>query len=63
MIQVYFHSVPMKYPFIHKGEWYRKIGEERVVDASGKEWHFEVHYGCMVCPLDYERCGMVQRID
>ena len=63
MVHVYFYSVPVKYSFAHKGEWYRKIGEEKVVDSTGKEWCFEVHYGCMVCPLDYERLDMVQRIN
>jgi len=47
-VHVYFYSLPTGATFEHKGETYKKIGEESVTDSNGKEWRFEIHYGCVI---------------
>lgn len=45
---VYFYTLPVGTKYIHKGEQYTKIGEECAKDSNGKEWRFEMHYGCVI---------------
>ena len=45
---VYFWTLPIGTEFIHKGEKWTKTDEEKAIDSGGKEWRFEIHYGCVI---------------
>ena len=47
-VHVYFYTLPNGTKFIHKGEEWVKIEEEKAKDSDGKQWRFEVHYGCFI---------------
>lgn len=47
-VQIYFYALPIGTKFIHKGEKWKKIAEEKATDSKGKEWRFEIHYGCIL---------------
>lgn len=49
---VFFYSIPVGTEFVHKGERYRKTGEEEAVELdNGKKWLFEIHYGVLIDEL------------
>jgi len=48
LIHVHFYSLPLGAIFLHKGSFYEKIAEERVKQICGREWVFEIHYGCLI---------------
>ena len=45
---VYFWALPVGTKFEHKSETWEKTAEEQATDSNGKEWRFEVHYGCII---------------
>ena len=53
---VYFSSLPMDAIFVHKGDTYRKIGEESALDLfTEEEACFEIHWGCIISKQQYDK--------
>ena len=60
IVHVYFYALPINSEFFHKEEKWKKTGEETAKDSKGKEWRFEIHYGCVVSVEDAEKMNIKQ---
>lgn len=47
-VHIYFYALPIGTKFIHKGEKWKKTGKEKATNGKGKEWRFEIHFGCII---------------
>jgi hypothetical protein len=52
---VYFFALPNRAKFVHKGEIYTKLKDERAKDEKGKLWTFEPHYGCLISERQFKK--------
>jgi len=58
LIQVYFYSLPIGATFLHKGNFYEKIEEEKVKEVCDKEWVMEGQYGCLISEKQFDQYGL-----
>ena len=54
LIQVFFFALPIGATFIHKDNFYCRIGNNEVVILpSGNKYLFEEHYGCLITKTQF----------